>query len=393
MNIEDLVRNSVATVPYYRDRYASGTHELSALQPLEKATITASDLAFVSDRYNASDLLLSESSGTSGEPIRMRHTRHEESMSAMSFWRGRRWHGVSSTSAPSCRFYGFTRQASGVGYAHDPIHVSGSTMQFSWFDLSAKSFLEYYDAMLSHEPEWFQASPSVMGRFASFLSERRLAPPPSLRLIELTGEVEQQNDRDAIRAAFPGVGVANSYAAREVWSIAYECPEGSLHVSEDNVHLELVDTRQSSSDSREGTVMVTNKHFAAMPFLRYLLADRVIARPDQCLCGRPGQLIRMVSGRQSEFVDAADGSQVHAHFFHYVMMRINLIWPLAVRRFQVIQKGRDLDILIEPGSAWDEEVPDRVHRLVAERFEQDVNVSVGEVSPEKNGKFRTVVRL
>lgn len=392
MHIDELIAHAVATVPYYRSRYRAVPASIERLTPLDRAEIVNNEEAFISDRVDPATLVVSTTTGTTGMPIRLRQAAAERTHAALALWRARRWYGVLSPRQPSCRFYGRREGTSTSAYSFPRISAKGPVLTFNWFDLSDAAFREYHRAMCAHQPVWFQAAPSVLGRFASWLTQHRLAPPASLRLIELAGEVTSPADRAAMREAFPDTAIADSYGSQETWCIAYECPAGALHVQEDNVLVELLDPAVSD-DAVTGDIAVTNLHFAAMPLLRYRLSDRVSMARTGCACPRGGPIVREVLGRTVEFATTRTGEDVHPHFFRVVVNQCNADHPQAIRRFQFVQEGLTIRSRIEPGRGWRPEVLPLLERLLERRFTGQVGpVEVGPIEANQGHKFRTFHR-
>jgi phenylacetate-CoA ligase len=78
--------------------------------------------------------------------------------------------------------------------------------------------------------------------------------------------------------------VVDNYNSREVWTIAFQCRLGHLHVNDDCVQIEIVDDRGVPVEScgTAGRLVVTGLHSYAMPLVRYALGDRV--QYEECVC-------------------------------------------------------------------------------------------------------------
>ena len=101
--------------------------------------------------------------------------------------------------------------------------------------------------------------------------------------------------RHAIGAAF-GCRVRENYGAAEFPALAWECPEGSLHVGADWAIVEPVDEhyRPVPAGQPSYTALLTNLANRVQPFIRYDLGDRITVGRTPCACGsavatRPGR--------------------------------------------------------------------------------------------------------
>ena len=85
-----------------------------------------------------------------------------------------------------------------------------------------------------------------------------------------------------------GVKFTSEYGAAETGIIAFECPEGRMHVTMENVIVEVI----------ENKIYVTNLYSYSLPIIRYELGDYVIINNDKkCPCGREHTVIEEVTGR------------------------------------------------------------------------------------------------
>jgi phenylacetate-CoA ligase len=150
-----------------------------------------------------------------------------------------------------------------------------------------------------------------------------------------TAEVLTDAQRMAITEGF-GVPVQNEYGCGEVGPIAYQCPEGSLHLLPTNQLVEIVRPDGEPAGMGEtGAVLITDLTNHAMPLIRYRVGDNA-AFGGPCPCGRPFPTILQVFGREYDFVEAADGRRYHGEFFMYVFEDLRQRAP-ELAKFRVIQ--------------------------------------------------------
>src|SRR5690606_31821786 len=79
-----------------------------------------------------------------------------------------------------------------------------------------------------------------------------------IRVAFCTSEVLRPEWRQVIGEVF-GCGVANEYGARDAGFIARECPYGGLHITAEELIVEVVDeSGQAQPAGVEGDILVTN---------------------------------------------------------------------------------------------------------------------------------------
>jgi phenylacetate-CoA ligase len=200
----------------------------------------------------------------------------------------------------------------------------------------------------------------------------------------MTAETVYQTQRDTVEAAF-GAPTAVEYGCGEVGIVAFECPEGNLHINADNVILEIVD----------GSTVVTELHAKATPLIRYRLGDSATASGTECRCGRAFPTLEYVAGRESDMLET-DGKKVHCQALNYLFLGLRSFQDL-IRQFQVVQRVSDgsLTVYIIPGDNYPSDGLKVVENVIRDRlnFRGVVNVkTVDRIPPDPSGKLRYFMR-
>jgi phenylacetate-coenzyme A ligase PaaK-like adenylate-forming protein len=105
--------------------------------------------------------------------------------------------------------------------------------------------------------------------------------------------------------------VVDSYGCTEVGPVAGECPEGSLHVFAEHVHVEIMCGEVPLEAGDFGDIVVTSLNNAAMPLVRCRVGDQGRLSPDGCSCGLPHPVLEELRARTEDTFRAADGSSRH----------------------------------------------------------------------------------
>ena len=106
-------------------------------------------------------------------------------------------------------------------------------------------------------------------------------------------------DRSVLQRTF-GPDVYETYGARETLLIAAECEaHAGMHVSEENVIVEVMHGGRPADPGVAGDVLVTDLHNYGMPFIRYVNGDvAATAHDGVCPCGRTLRKLARVEGRR-----------------------------------------------------------------------------------------------
>ena len=221
-----------------------------------------------------------------------------------------------------------------------------------WLQVSVQPF----DGMLSLEqlvpqlnqfaPQWLASYPST----ADLLSDAQASGELKLRLrgIWTGGETLDPATRARLCQRFD-CPVRDDYGASECLPIAWECPEGALHVNEDWVLLEPVDhaLQPVPPGVMSATVLLTNLANHLQPLIRYDLGDRITRLPLPCPCGSPFMAIH-VDGRDDDIVELTDTNGRVVRIAPLVLVGA-LEDRAGVHAFQVVRRDANtLELRLDP---------------------------------------------
>lgn len=132
---------------------------------------------------------------------------------------------------------------------------------------------------------------------------------PRFDVVLVSGEVLEDETRKLIGDITAGA-VINLFGASETGRLAASCPEYStLHIHEEISYLEVVDdSGKPVPDGQTGRLVTTSFYNFAMPLIRYALGDYGAVSATPCPCGRGGQTLKFVAGRERNLFRFVDGT-------------------------------------------------------------------------------------
>jgi phenylacetate-CoA ligase len=185
--------------------------------------------------------------------------------------------------------------------------------------------------------------------------------------------------------------VANGYGGRDAGFIAHECPAGGMHITAEDIVVELVGGDDLPvPDGQVGEIVVTHLATRDFPFVRYRTGDMAVMGTEPCVCGRGLPTLREIQGRSTDFVVAADGTVMHGLALIYIVRDLP-----GVQSFKIVQESlHHTRLLLAVGSDFDRRQQAAIVAGFQRRLGAGVHVDVelvDHIPPEKSGKFRYVV--
>jgi phenylacetate-CoA ligase len=265
-------------------------------------------------------------------------------------------------------------------------------MLLSAFYLSQDMVPKFVQKIQKFEPKCIFGYPSTIALFCELASQQGFDLSKSgIKVVFSTAEVLYDHYRKTISNAFGKVPVVDGYGSREGGFISHECPEGSMHVLDQNVIVEYLHGDKPVGPGEDGEIVVTHLDNWAMPFIRYRTGDVAQFDTRKCPCGRHLSIMNKIQGRTTDFIVSPDGRWQHGLSLIYVIRDIP-----GVADFKIIQEAvDDIKVLLKIHKTL---FPEEGKRQIIEGFKKRmghmVNVDiemVDEIKKDASGKYRYVV--
>ncbi|MBN1237422.1 MAG: phenylacetate--CoA ligase family protein [Gammaproteobacteria bacterium] len=256
--------------------------------------------------------------------------------------------------------------------------------------------LRYLD---TRRPELVWGSPSSVTELARHAGRvRGPATKPLVEFAKVGGEQLYAFQRDEIRR-YLGARVIEAYGCTEMGPVAAECPRGSLHLLESNVHVEIFRDGAPVPPGETGDIVATTLINRGMPLVRCRIGDIGRISPEPCNCGLPQPVLAELRGRAADLLVRADGTAVHASVLGDALARYVGKAPLGhARKIQFHQVDRrNWRVEVEAPSSEDRGHEDRaaleaqVSELVRGTFGAECRAQcevVDRIPREASGKYR-----
>ena len=395
-----LLTHAAAHVPYYRDLFArigfdpaalSSLSDLQQLPFLDKPLIRAHTDELKAD--DARGLARFNTGGSSGVPLIFYIGLERVSRDVAAKWRATRWWGV-DIGDPEIVLWGSPIELG----AQDRVRLLRDrlmrTRLLPAFEMSDAKVDGFIDEIRTLRPKMLFGYPSAFAHIARHAQRQGVRLDDlGIKVVFVTSERLYDHQRTLIEQSF-GAPVANGYGGRDAGFIAHQCPSGSLHITAEDVIVEIVDREgRVLPPGESGEIVVTHLATRDFPFVRYRTGDvGVLAAPDDvpCACGRTLPVLKEVQGRSTDFIVARDGTVMHGLALIYIVRDMP-----GVAGFRIEQESLDLTrvkVVTEAGFPADGDA--RIRAGMKARLGESVEVvveHVAQIAAEGSGKFRYVV--
>jgi phenylacetate-CoA ligase len=384
-------------VPYYRDVFRSiqfdpaqlvSLGQLQQLPLLTKPIIRANIERL--KHAQSGPLTRYSTGGSSGQPLQFLVGRDRVSHDVAAKWRATRWWDVDIGDSE-------------VVIWGSPIELHSQDRIRQWRDLLMRSSLlsafemtgenldNYLQQIRALRPKMVFGYPYSIALIASRAEQCGVKLDDlGIRVVFVTSEFLHDHQRETISRVF-GCKVANGYGGRDAGFIAHECPQGGMHITAEDLIVELLDEGGHPVPmGQAGEVVVTHLFSADFPFVRYRTGDIAVMAEEVCACGRGLPLLKEIQGRTNDFLLATDGKLLPCGAFTYLMREAD-----GIESYKIIQETRTLTRLqlVRP-AGLPEPLRDRLVHGFKGRLGDGVQIDielVQSIPTQGNGKYRYVV--
>jgi phenylacetate-CoA ligase len=312
----------------------------------------------------------SYTSGSTGDPLRVVHSRRAALVHGAALFRAHRWHNL-DWSRDLVFWFGEDAKKGrlpegDVGGAWGPSWAPDATGRLISVNRMQQA-PDILDFMARIRPGLFSARPQAA--HAAALEAMRLGLHIPLDAVMTFSTGVNDTERSDVMTAF-GARMVSPYSAKEGTLMAYQCPTGThFHKNEENVLVEIVDREgRPVAAGEQGRVVVTPFYNWAQPMIRYEQGDLAVAG-GVCKCGRTLGVIESISGRISHMFRLPGG--------RYLSMSLSedVKAAFGARMWQIAQVGPlqiEVRYVLAGNAEGDQEV---VADLIRTKTDPDMQVT------------------
>jgi phenylacetate-CoA ligase len=384
-------------VPYYRQLFADAgfdpqnymsSSDLANLPFLTKEVIRTNMDYLLAE--NAGQVSRFSTGGSTGEPLIFYLGKERISHDVAAKWRATRWWGV-DIGDPEIVVWGSPVELGAQDRLRSVRDKLFRTELLPAFEMSSKKLDDFVQKILKRKPKMLFGYPSSLSHIARHARHRNVQLDNlGIRVAFVTSERLYDEQRALISDVF-GCRVANGYGGRDAGFIAHECLEGNMHITAEDIYVEVVDSAGMVLPVGEtGELVITHMASGDFPFIRYRTGDVGMLDDQPCSCGRGLPILREIQGRTTDFVISMDGTVMHGLALIYVIRDIP-----GIKTFKIIQETVDRTrILLVTGDEFESNMHEVIREGFRNRLGSGVAIEIEHVDgipAEASGKFRYVM--
>jgi len=394
--LTQFIDKIITQVPYYRNlinglgltsKDFTSANDLQKLPFLDKAVIREhfDDITAT----NANHVKPFTTGGSSGKPLTFLLSNERVSHDVAEKLRATRWWDV-DLGDKEIVAWGSPIELG----AQDKVRLARDTLFRSLlipaFDMNEEKILGFITQIKKVKPKMLFGYPSVYTLIANTAKKHGIdLTQLGIKVVFVTSERLYPYQREAIESTF-SAPVANGYGGRDAGFIAHECPHGNMHISAEDIIVEIIDRDgHVLPDGESGEIVVTHLATSDFPFVRYRTGDIGTISTSVCSCGRGLPVLKDIEGRTTDFVIAADGTVMHGLALIYILRELP-----GVEAFKIIQESLTLTCIDVVASDLNEATKADIINQFKQRLGSTVNIElrlVARIEAEASGKFRYVI--
>jgi len=338
----------------------------------------------------AIDLARFNTGGSSGEPLVFFIGNERVSHDVAAKWRATRWWDV-DIGDPEMVVWGSPIELGSQDRVRAVRDKLLRTTLLPAFEMSDAKLDGFVAQIRDFKPKMLFGYPSALAHIAKHAQAKGVRMNDlGIKVAFVTSERLYDYQRSQIESVF-GCPVANGYGGRDAGFIAHQCPAGGMHITAEDIIIEIIDQQGNVLPAGEsGEIVVTHLATRHFPFIRYRTGDVGVLDDQLCSCGRGLPLLKEVQGRSTDFIVAADGTIMHGLALIYVIRDVE-----GVENFKITQESLEYTrIELMTSEAFTPESIEIIRKGINQRLGDGVKVDVDlvdDVASEASGKFRYVI--
>ncbi|MBS4192609.1 phenylacetate--CoA ligase family protein [Bacillus sp. FJAT-49705] len=372
--LSELLNHAKITTKFYAKINGSNLHQFPVIN---KSILKENFDEFLSNKYEANDLIKATTSGSYGTPFTYLLTpekKYRQKAEVIYFGResayeiGKRHAYIRVTKAKSKTTL----------FLQNEILIDPTNINKNWLETNRNHLKDNVRVVIGYPSSLYILAKYCLEKGDDYNSF-------SIEGIITTAEPLLEEQKIIIEKLFR-CNITSRYSTEEFGVLANQCHKGNHHINHASFEIEVLKTDKDvpAAPGEIGRIIVTDLYSHALPLIRYNTGDLGIYE-NKCECGFDGKILKKVIGREVETIFDTNGERVSPFAINGAMRDIE-----NVLQYQFIQENEKVfKLLIVPVNNLREQTND----ILTERFqailgnEAIININVVEtIKPLPSGK-------
>lgn len=324
--LQEILKTAYTHSQFYKalfDRNNIHPSDIKSLEDLSKIpTVEKQELidnvSIIHTNLKFNKSFKANTSGSTGNPLEFLRDEKADSFNRASIFRGYSWYNVKPWERNGY-FWGFDFSYFKKAKTRVFDAFQNRFRMFSFEQTEINSFVKKMNKAV-----YLHGYSSMIYEVAKSMNRLNLQLKKPLKMVKGTSEKIYESYHEEVEKAF-GTKIISEYGAAETGIIAFECPNGSMHINMEGVIVEELDNE----------IVVTNLQMHSFPVLRYKLGDYITLSNEQCECGMKHSIIEEVTGRIGNVVYGTNLNYPNLYFY-YIFKNLSSNHQINLT-YQVIQ--------------------------------------------------------
>ena len=388
-----LINHAYKNVPYYRELFKANKltpDDIKTQNDLIKIPLLTKEIIrknfpnkIVAQNISPKKLLMSGSSGSTGQPLQYYRTKESLDFSRACNLRGWYWMGfrmgdpyLKISTMPRNKLYKRIQDI-----LNRSVYIYSKSM-------NEEDILMIIDKIKKTKIKVVRGYPASLYLIARYCNKNNINDI-NLHCVNTTSEPLYPNMRDMIESQFH-CKIFDSYGA-EGAPVISECENHkTYHISDENAIVEFLRNDEIVNEGYAKMVFTDLTNYAT-PFVRYDIKDFAVIGDQNCECGRGLQTIDKIEGRDTDILITPSGKYITFYFFAGYFE-----FQDYIDMFQVTQTELDeFTLKIVPNENFNTELLEKTRKDIIKILGEDVKLnieSVNYIPLTSSGKRRFFIR-
>ena len=392
--LKALIQHSYNNVTYYRELFDSlnlkpsdikTTEDLQKLPILTKVIVreNVKNGKLIANNIPKKRMMLSASSGSTGEPLQYYITKDAYSFNIAANLRGWSWMGYRLGD----KYVKLSQNSrKGIKKLQDAVN---NCYYLIAQQLNDSNFQGITNGITKARPDFIRGYPDPLFFLSNYIKRNDIKISP-VKAINTTGNVLFPEIKRVIEDVFHAP-VFDSYSC-EGGAPVFECSNHECyHSSMEYAVTEIISQGKEVLNGEKGRIITTDLVNYAVPFIRYDTQDYLTKSKTKCNCGRNLLAIDKIDGRDSDILVTPKGKYLIIHNFTGYFEWIN-----SIEQFQIRQdKINEFVILLKVNEKYSKEEEKKIYSYWKDYIGEDVKIEINvvyDIPLTRSGKRRFLIR-